>query len=240
MNFDLLSHWRDIVNGKKGVSHHRAMEIRKALEDRILEDSYPAWSSGELPGRQSELTRDIMVAEFRALCEQYDRSRLLGLTNKTLDRKFADLYGDAQVEHGMDSSEKFLTHVRTKLFQEKDRMFVAEAALNDISKDLETSVTLFQRYRQNLAKSHKAMMQVVRKAESDGRHLRLAWIFFCGVCTYIILKRLLIIRMIYYVRVLTLAHSLSHWHTLSWIHSHGYTVSWIHSRILCYAVDEAS
>lgn len=97
---------------------------------------------------------------------------------------------------GPAESTLLLKSVRRNLEAENVRLERAAQGLEAVSDNMRKSRDIFKSYAVALKNAKKEFKKVLDKAETDGRYLYYSWLFFCGVCCYIILKRLMLLRLL--------------------------------------------
>eukprot|EP01053_Blabericola_migrator_P012984 Blabericola_migrator_1__12983@NODE_862_length_6235_cov_1175_870947_g611_i0_p4_GENE_NODE_862_length_6235_cov_1175_870947_g611_i0NODE_862_length_6235_cov_1175_870947_g611_i0_p4_ORF_typecomplete_len264_score49_63Sec20/PF03908_13/3_8e02Sec20/PF03908_13/1e06Phi29_GP16_7/PF06720_11/0_07AAA_13/PF13166_6/0_11TRCF/PF03461_15/0_32Exonuc_VII_L/PF02601_15/0_36HeLo/PF14479_6/7_7HeLo/PF14479_6/8_4ABC_tran_Xtn/PF12848_7/0_9_NODE_862_length_6235_cov_1175_870947_g611_i031383929 len=93
------------------------------------------------------------------------------------------------------NASQMLKNAKLQMEAELLRMEKIDAGLGEISGNIDRSNSLSDRYNAELRKAHMFFKQVLAKAETDKRYLNWSWTFLMLVCTYILLKRLNVLRL---------------------------------------------
>eukprot|EP01054_Gregarina_sp_Poly1_P010133 Gregarina_sp_Poly_1__10132@NODE_691_length_6736_cov_671_948118_g521_i0_p5_GENE_NODE_691_length_6736_cov_671_948118_g521_i0NODE_691_length_6736_cov_671_948118_g521_i0_p5_ORF_typecomplete_len251_score35_14Sec20/PF03908_13/9_1e07Sec20/PF03908_13/1_8e04LRR19TM/PF15176_6/7_1LRR19TM/PF15176_6/1_6e02DUF2628/PF10947_8/0_7_NODE_691_length_6736_cov_671_948118_g521_i032544006 len=136
---------------------------------------------------QYETTRlDQLKLTWKAVLADYERARLLETSKERRKRRKAN------------NTSHMIRDAKLRMQAELLRMEKIDQGLGEISGNIDKSSSLSGMYNNELRRARVFFAKVLTKAEDDRRYLQWSWLFLCGVCIYIILKRLNILRLGYW------------------------------------------
>mmetsp|Transcript_62633 Transcript_62633/g.149437 ORF Transcript_62633/g.149437 Transcript_62633/m.149437 type:complete len:180 (-) Transcript_62633:17-556(-) len=96
------------------------------------------------------------------------------------------------------SEVRELQGARDQMREQLDRMHYVNENLQDSSRTIGKTKGALEEYDGKLANAAKALGQLKRRTEEDSRYIWWSFYFFTSVVAYIVLRRLKVLKMIYY------------------------------------------
>eukprot|EP01055_Gregarina_sp_Pseudo9_P001634 Gregarina_sp_Pseudo_9__1633@NODE_209_length_3610_cov_60_079530_g194_i0_p3_GENE_NODE_209_length_3610_cov_60_079530_g194_i0NODE_209_length_3610_cov_60_079530_g194_i0_p3_ORF_typecomplete_len252_score31_39Sec20/PF03908_13/4_4e08_NODE_209_length_3610_cov_60_079530_g194_i023503105 len=167
-------------------AYRRCLE---SLRTHRAEGGYPADVVAKLENMDHYETIRLHQLElaWKRATEDYERARLLETSKERRKRRKTF------------NASNMLRDAKHRMQAELVRMEKIDAGLGEISGNIEKSGSLSAMYNTELRRARVFFKQVLVRAENDKRYLQRSWLFLCAVCTYIILKRLNLLRLGYLV-----------------------------------------